>query len=98
MTEGFREYLKAVINSEGFQKITEADTLIVHKRLVEDLKKIEKARGGFSHEWITLKSKGRVVLPDNLRTAIGATEGTRFDAHLYPNPQRPRGIVLLKEE
>ena len=71
---------------------------MIHKRLVDDLKKIERARGGFTHEWVVLKSKGRVVLPESLRTAIGANEGTRFDTHLYPNPQKPRGILLLKEE
>ena len=97
MSDTFKEYLKNILPQIGVTKVTPDDALIIHMRLVEDIKKIEKARGGFEHEWITLKSKGRLVIPKNLRTAIGATEGTRFDAHLFPNPQNPRGIALIKE-
>jgi len=97
MTEDFTKALDSILAQVGVQKVSKADATIIHMRLVEDIKKIEKARGGFEHEWITLKSKGRLVIPKNLRTAIGAVEGTRFDAHLFPNPQNPRGIALIKE-
>jgi len=98
MTDDFKEYLDYILPQMGVQKVSRGDALIIHQRLVADIKKIERARGGFTHEWVNLKSKGRLVLPKNLRAAIGATEGTRFDAHLYPNPEKPRGILLLKEE
>ena len=98
MTEDFKDYLDYILPQIGVQKVSTEDALTIHQRLVKDIKTIERARDGFSHEWINLKSKGRIVLPNNLRTAIGATEGTKFDAHLYPNPQKPRGILLLKEE
>jgi len=98
MTEDFKDYLDYILPQIGVQKVSTEDALTIHQRLVKDIKTIERARDGFSHEWINLKSKGRIVLPNNLRTAIGATEGTRLDAHLYPNPQKPRGILLIKEE
>jgi len=98
MTDAFKEHLTTILPQIGVQKISKADALVIHQRLVEDIKKMERARGGFTHQWIDLKSKGRIVIPDELRTAIGATKGTRFDAHLYPNPQKPKGILLIKEE
>jgi len=97
MTDEFTEYLKTILPQIGVTKVSQDDALIIHMRLVEDIKKMEAARGGFTHEWVTLKSKGRVVIPESLRAAIGATEGTRFDAHLFPNPEKPRGIALIKE-
>jgi len=97
MSDTFKEYLKDILPQIGVTKVTPDDALVIHMRLVEDIKKMEAARGGFTHEWVTLKSKGRVVIPDSLRAAIGAVEGTRFDAHLFPNPEKPRGIALIKE-
>ena len=98
LSDDFTEYLGRLLDTLGVQKVSTQDALTLHQLLVDDIKKMEKAREGLSHEWITLKSKGRLVLPTNLRTAIGAHTGTRFDAHLYPNQQTPRGILLLKEE
>jgi len=97
MTDEFREYLGDILPQIGVTKVTPDDALVIHMRLVEDIKRMEQARGGFIHEWVTLKSKGRVVIPENLRNAIGAVEGTRFDAHLFPTPEKPRGIALIKE-
>jgi len=97
MTDEFKEYLKDILPQIGVTKVTTNDALAIHTALIEDIKKMEAARGGFIHEWVTMKSKGRVVIPENLRTAIGAIEGTRFDAHLFPNPEKPRGIALIKE-
>jgi len=97
MTDEFREYLGDILPQIGVTKVTPDDALVIHMRLVEDIKRMEQARGGFIHEWVTLKSKGRIVIPENLRNAIGAVEGTRFDAHLFPTPEKPRGIALIKE-
>ena len=97
MTDEFREYLGDILPQIGVTKVTPDDALVIHMRLVEDIKRMERTRGGFIHEWVTLKSKGRVVIPENLRNAIGAVEGTRFDAHLFPTPEKPRGIALIKE-
>ena len=93
----FKEYLELILSQIGVTKVSMDDALTIHLGLIEDIKKMEKARNGFIHEWVTLKTKGRVVIPKNLCTAIGATEGTRFDAHLFPNIEKPRGIALIKE-
>ena len=97
MIDAFKEYLKHILPQIGVTKVSTDDALTIHLRIIEDIKKMEKTRKGFIHEWVTLKSKGRVVIPENLRTAIGATEGTRFDAHLFPSIEKPRGIALIKE-
>ncbi|GAH04148.1 unnamed protein product, partial [marine sediment metagenome] len=97
MSENFKNYLEEILPQIGTTKVSKADALVIHQRLVADIKKMEKARGGFSHEFITLKERGRLVLPEPLRTALGAIPGTRFDAHLYPDPDNPRGILLMKE-
>jgi len=97
MTEDFTKALEHILTQIEVQKVSKADATTIYLILVEEIKKMEAARGGFTHEWTTLKSKGRVVIPESLRTAIGATEGTRFDAHLFPNIEKPRGIALIKE-
>ena len=97
MTDEFTEYLKNLLPQIGVAKVTQDDALVIHMRLVEDIKKMEAARGGFIHEFVTMDNKGRVVIPENLRAAIGATKNTRFDAHLFPSIEKPRGIALIKE-
>ena len=95
--EALEQYLKDTLPQIGVTRITLDDTHTIHLGIIENIKRMEQARGGFTHEWVTLKSKGRVVIPENLRNAIGAVEGTRFDAHLFPTPEKPRGIALIKE-
>jgi len=97
MSNEFKEHLAHILLELDAEKVTLDDAKELYKNLIRQIKKLEQVRGGFEHEWVTLKSKGRFVLPDSLRTAIGAVEGTRFDAHLFPDPQNPRGIALIKE-
>ena len=95
--ETFKDYLKLLLDSMKVKSVSTDDAERLQKQLEREIRKIDRARGAFTHEWVTLKAKGRVVIPQNLRILIGAHEGTRFDCHLYPNPQNPRGIALIKE-
>jgi len=97
MSDEFKEQLAHILLELDAEKVTLDDAKELYKNLIRHIKKLEQVRGGFIHEFVTLKSKGRVVIPDSLRAAIGAVEGTRFDAHLFPNPEKPRGIALIKE-
>jgi len=96
MTEDFTRNLTYILEQIGVKKVTVGDALIIHQQLIEDIKKMERTRGGIDHQWIELKSRGRIVLPENIRVSLGATEGTRFDAYLYPGPDEPKGILLTK--
>lgn len=97
ITARFRKNLKDILKEISVKRVTHEDAETILKTMVDHIKEMEEAREGFTHEWVTLKTKGRVVIPERLRTAIGATEGTRFDVHLFPNPQQPRGLAFIKE-
>ena len=97
--ENFDSVLANILKQIGVNKISvKTDSTTILKSLVADLKKMENVRGGFTHEWVSMDKRGRIVIPENLRNSIGAQNGTRLDAHLYPDPSKPRGILLLKEE
>lgn len=98
MTNDFKDPLAHILLELNAEKVTLDDSKEIFKRLLKQIRNLERAREGFTHEWITMKARGRLVIPQDLRILIGATRGTRFDAYIYPSPEKPRGILLIKEE
>ena len=95
--DAFKTYLEKLLSNLKTEMVTLEDAPTIHRELETLVKKMEKSRKGLIHEWVVMKSRGRIVIPENLRNAIGATEGTVFDAHIIPNMKKPRGIALIME-
>jgi len=93
----FEEYLDGLLREMKVSAVTVEDADRLEKALKREIKKLEEARRGFAREWVTVKERGRVVIPKRLRNALGLVEGTVLDCHLYPDPMRPRGLVMIKE-
>jgi len=93
----FKEYLEPLLVSMKVKSVTTEDAERLQKQLEREIRKIDRARTGFTHEWTTIRARGRVVIPRTLRNALDLKEGTVLDCHIYPNTQKPRGILLIKE-
>ena len=94
----FMDYLEPLLVSMKVKSVTTEDAERLQKQFEREIRKIDRARTGFTHEWTTMRARGRVVIPRTLRNALDLKEGTVLDCHIYPNPQKPRGILMLKEK
>jgi len=93
----FEEYLEALLKDLGVDKVDMDDAQTLHQQLISTIRNMNKARGGLSHTWIQLKKRGRIVIPDGMRKALGWNAYDTLDCHLYPNQHKPKGILLVKE-
>ena len=81
----------------GVEKVTIEDRELLLGSLTDQIKKLERARKGLSHEWATIDSRGRITLRKRLMVQLGWRAGDILDLLLYPDAHKPRGLLLLRE-
>jgi hypothetical protein len=96
--EVFAAFLEAFLRSLGAENVTVQDKELLLEGLTKTIRRLERARKGLSHEWVKIDDRGRITLRRPLLTRLGWEPGDTVDMHLYPNPDRPRGLLLLREE
>ena len=98
LREEFEGFLESFFKALGVEKVTIEDRELLLGSLTDQIRKLERARRGLSHEWATIDGRGRITIRKRLMVQVGWKAGDTVDVHLYPNPGRPRGLLLLREE
>lgn len=98
LREDFAAFLELFLQAMGAVKVTVHDQELLLEGLIKTVRRLERARKGFSHEWARIDGRGRVTLRKGLLTRLGWGPGETVDMHLYPNQRKPRGLLLLRED